>query len=431
MRKRSPAMALSAVAVLLALGFAMWHVAHPQRMTPDSMEYTRIAVTMRGASLSVSLTEAALARCASLAADPVGGYATAVPAYGAQAGVAERLPAIASARAGRYGAVPAEWMDPCTAYVLDHPVTDDPRYSRIFDSRPLYPALVAPLLTWWTPDVALVAVSATLAALAGLALYGLALALGWSPWAALLAEVLVFLLPIGSQGARPLTEGTTWLLGTLILLGSAWSTRHRAGGIGLSTVAAILLVLARYPTALFIGLGSLGLALLWLPWRRSSVTSQRPALVGPTVGLIAALVVPPALGWAGGADSLQDVVADHFTEPDRPEPLRLLLAQAAQLAVDLVTDRTFLLTAVGVLAMLGLAIAATRTLPATLAVAVPLLVAVGNVLSHPDLGEARRLFSWSGVTIALSVAALADFALRVLTRRRPPAVSAGEGTVHG
>ena len=264
MRKRSPAMALSAVAVLLALGFALWHVAHPQRMTPDSMEYTRIAVTMRGASLSVALTEAALARCASLAADPVGGYAKAVPAYAAQAGVAERLPAIASARAGRYGAVPAEWMDPCTAYVLDHPVTDDPRYSRIFDSRPLYPALVAPLLTWWTPDVALVAVSATLAALAGLALYGLALALGWSPWAALLAEVLVFLLPIGAQGARPLTEGTTWLLGTLILLGSAWSTRHRAAGIGLSTVAAILLVLARYPTALFIGLGSLGLALLWL-----------------------------------------------------------------------------------------------------------------------------------------------------------------------
>lgn len=405
-------------ALLLALLFAGWHATHPQRVTPDSMEYTRMAVLMRGGTEQQALTEAALARCASLVADPVGAYTRAVPRYADEPGVAQRFPAVEQQRAGRYADVPDEWMNPCVAYVLDHPVTTDPRYSRIFDSRPLYPALTAPLLSVLTPDLALVVVSSALAALAGLAVFGIAIALHWAPWTGLVAQAMVYLLPIGAQGARPLTEGTTWALTCLLLLGSAVAARRRLPGVALAVGAALMLTFARYPTGLFIGLSAIGLTVLWSPWLGwRGIRSSWPVLAGPLVALAGAMVVPRLLGWAGTADSLQDVVANHFTEPDKSEPVELLLAEISQLAARLGQDSSFTLPALGVLALLAWALAVCRTLPATLALCTPLLIALGNVLAHPALGEARRLFSLSGMTVALSAAAVLHWLVSAVRAR--------------
>lgn len=401
------------LSLLMAAGYGWWHASNPQRMTPDSTEYARIAMTMRGLPADVAAREAAMVRCVGLFHDPVDGYPERIDNHLSVEGVAERAAAVEAARAGRYAEVPADWLGPCTVYVTDHPVSEDPRYSRIFESRPLYPALVAVVSGFTTPYSALLAVSLGAAVLAGILTFLTVGVAGWGRAAAVVAQGLVYLLPTGNQGPRPLTEGLTWLAVSVLLLGVTLALRGARGwGIALQLAGAALLVATRYPTALFAGvavLALLGLAAVLRPrldWREAW-----PATAGPMLGVVGALLVPPILGWASGADSVQDQVADHFTKPDVANPYLQLAAEVKDLLLDVVADPYFLQSAALVAALLVAAVLLRPEPSVLVLVCAPLLVALGNIVAHPALGEARRLFSFASASVAFGCAVVVAAAI--------------------
>lgn len=403
------------LAALFAVLFGAWHAGHPQRMTPDSMEYARIALQFAGASETDARAEAALVRCVGLYRDPVGSYAERIPEYASQEGVAARAAEVQARVDGRYADVPEEWLGECGVYVLDHPVTSDARYPAIFESRPGYPMLVALTVGFVTPYAGLLLVSVLAAAVAGLLVVALARALGWSWPAALTAQVLAYLLPTGLQGARPLTEGTTWFAASLMLLGIALAAFGRtAPGLVVQVLGAVLLVATRYPTALFLGGFVLAALALLVLLRRMSLATAARLGAGSALGVVAALVVPPLLHWSSSADSLQDMVTDHFTKPDLGSPWIALVHDICELVTTLAADPYFLLAASAVVTAVAAILWADRRPVVAIVVVAPLVVACFNILAHPALGESKRLFSFAAISVALAAAGLVS---RILAAR--------------
>lgn len=214
----------------------------------------------------------------------------------------------------------------CLAANADYLVpTGSPRYQAIFATRPGYPLAVAALtpLTGMRFALWLVPVLSTL--LAGLGLWRLLTLIGVRSSVAAGGQALLYVLPTGIWGVRPLTEGPVLLGVVIAMLGAFLLTRDRnARGCALLVVGYLITGLVKYSTLLpLAGVFAVVAVLTWLV-RRSG---HRGALLATAISVAAAclcVLVPKWLGLAGLDDTLQDSFTDHFAKPDVHDTLSLL-----------------------------------------------------------------------------------------------------------
>jgi hypothetical protein len=287
---------------------------------------------------------------------------------------------------------------------LTAPETVDPRYQRIFVARPLYPLVAAPF-------VPVLGIDAMVAA----ALLGgtcLAVVIGWSAWhltrsrpVAAAAALFVFALPSGQFIAYLAPEGwmlALWAAG--LAVASLQLADPRPGRLGLLAVATALLVVTKSPNAAVLAVALMVVALV--AWRLDW-PERRPALQAASVAsavVAGQAVVNAALGLPGFLDSVQDVLTDHFTQPDVESPMLALAAfdlrQLPRWLTGLVGAPIELLLVVG--GAVALARSGARWAIVWIVGGLATLLVV---LAHPVTSEIPRLLApiWASVALGLAV----------------------------
>jgi hypothetical protein len=400
LRALGAAGAVAAVLFIAAgLFLACWNEPTPQAM-PDTYMYTRQAVIYSGAGTAH--------------ADEV----------------ASRL--VCSAR-NRY-ARQLGLRQACHHYPAHEP---DPRYLRIFTTRPGFPLLATPLVglagAWRGMEWA-TALAAALAAVLG---YAAVRALGGSRIAGLASAVLLFILPAGYWITRMLPEGA--MLAGCLATGAGITLlrpRRADGGsatapgrgritAGITLAAAGLLWTYVIKSANGFLLSSVLLAggagltgWTWVRprtaawWRTSGVVMAMLGLVG-TVGWV---VVSKLAHLPSFSDTIQDMATRHFRGRPTPNPLGYLLSRDAWFIphwfLVLVNDRWALpVVAAGIAALVWIC----RSW------AVPwLLIGVTGPLAmaaHPLGSEADRLVLPVWLPVIAGLALGADRAGRWAIRR--------------
>ncbi|WP_042427334.1 hypothetical protein [Streptacidiphilus anmyonensis] len=291
---------------------------------------------------------------------------------------------------------------------------NDPRYVRIFSTRPGYPLLAAPLVALLGGPAGLRVTSVLLTGIAGTLVFATLRVLLPSARrrVAAIGQVLCYLCPTGSYGVRPLSEGAALLCLTAGLFAVALCCDRRrprlwAGG-SLLAAAYLALGLVRYaevvPLALVTALGAAVHPVL----RRI----RRPAATGAGGAVVVAAVSLAALAGLGVADailhlpslsvSFDDLFSAHYTQPRAPDPLARLVVlnqrmwwQWAQTtATAPVLPLALLLGALGLRRAPG---------PVAAYAAGCAVTGVASVVAHPLSYEADRLMVpvWLPVIVGL------------------------------
>ncbi|MGV9454966.1 hypothetical protein [Streptomyces sp. NPDC003635] len=198
------------------------------------------------------------------------------------------------------------------------------RFMRIFEVRPGYPVFLVPFVTvlgaTWGLWAAGVAVTVAGGVLVFLVLRTLSVPLPL----ALTGQALYFVLPCGTTAMRPMTEGLLLALTLAALWGCALVLRGRRAGLALIVGALAAQFTVKHSQALFLGvcLAAAGAVVAVGRWRKGrapgrDVTAIAGIGLGAAVGTV---VLAKLLGYPAAAESLQDLLADHFTRPDRARP---------------------------------------------------------------------------------------------------------------
>ncbi|MET8946802.1 hypothetical protein ABZX30_25365 [Streptomyces sp. NPDC004542] len=269
----------------------------------------------------------------------------------------------------------------------------DPRYEKIFATRPAYPLLAAPFvaLLGAKPGLTLVALACT--TLAGYLVHLLLRALRAPPPAAVLGQVLCYVTPLASWGGRPLTEGPALALLTALLLASVWLLQRRVlPGAVLFTGAFALGLAVKYagflPAALFLAAAACA-SLLFVPRTRHRGTGWLAGLSAG--GTLAALALSGILGLPGITDSLQDTFTLHWTRPEIADPWRALARLDHQywwqwLQREALAPALLFLLAVGAWGVWR------RSVPVALCVIAVGLTGFATTVVHPLAAEGDRLY---------------------------------------
>ncbi|GAA0803128.1 hypothetical protein Sya03_02750 [Spirilliplanes yamanashiensis] len=302
-----------------------------------------------------------------------------------------------------------------------------PRYEAIFDMRPGYPLLAAPLTALFGVAQGLYLTSALCTLLGGLLAFLLLRAAGL-PWRyALLGQVAYYVTPFGLVGNYPLSEGPTFALVMGTLLGSWWMVRRRLALGATVLVASMALGFATRYSSFLLTAGALAAAGVIALLRRDARHRGTYLMIAVNAACAAAAVaVSVALRLPGMNESLQDKWTAHFVEPDVTDvwaPLvdlnvnywtvwaqeqarapYLLVLAAAGLWALFRHDRTLGWMVTGVAA----------TGPAT-------------ILAHPILNQDLRLMAPLWFTVVLGVPILVH-RLATRTTAEPAADPAGRET---
>ncbi|WP_327355662.1 hypothetical protein [Streptomyces sp. NBC_01304] len=220
----------------------------------------------------------------------------------------------------------AEYTRDCVAKYKNGLEPNDPRYEKIFHTRPAYPLIAAPFVWLLGAKAGLTLVALGFTTLAGYLVYLLLRALRAPPAAAVLGQVLYYVTPLAAWGGRPLTEGPMLSLMTALLLASVWLLQGRvrsgallftgAFALGLGVKYSSFLVAAPFLAAAVIA------ALLFVRGVRHRGTWWLAGL--STGGTLFAVVLSKVLGLPGMVDSLQDTFSLHWTRPEIADPWRAL-----------------------------------------------------------------------------------------------------------
>ncbi|MEW2399539.1 hypothetical protein [Streptomyces sp. NPDC046862] len=200
-----------------------------------------------------------------------------------------------------------------------------PRFMRIFEARPGYPALLVPFVTVFGVTWG-VWLAGVLVAVAGGVLAFLVLrTLGAPPVVALTGQVLFYVLPCGATAMRPMTEGLLLDLTLAALWGCALAVEGRGReGAALVGGALGLLFAVKHSQALFLAVCLVGVCAVTAVRRRGRRSElDRPLLLVGAVaggGALVTVVVAWLLRFPSTADSVQDLLTCHFRRPDRARP---------------------------------------------------------------------------------------------------------------
>ncbi|MFI8194566.1 hypothetical protein ACIF8T_38655 [Streptomyces sp. NPDC085946] len=386
--RRRPPRALPA---LVAAAFVLLHVfGYPAtRFSNDSYRYARMAYAFLGDSRQEATRKAVAAYCADTA----------------RLVHRERLLGQLTFREpGRRAAYAAR----CEEKYAGGLVPTDPRYERIFTTRPAYPLAAAPFVALLGAKAGLTLVALACTALAGYLVFLLLRALRAPPPAALLGQVLCYVTPLAAWGGRPLTEGPALAVLTALLLASVWLLRGRVLPGAVLFAAALGLGLAvKYSTFLMAApllAAAACAALLLVPRTRHRGTRWLAALSAG--GTLAALALSRALRLPGLTDSLQDTFTLHWTRPRIADPWRALARLNLHywwqwLQQEALAPLLLFLLAVGAWGLWR------RSVPVALCVIAVGLVGVAGTVAHPLAVERDRLYVpvWlvpvTGVPLAL------------------------------
>jgi hypothetical protein len=201
-----------------------------------------------------------------------------------------------------------------------------PRFLRIFEVRPGYPALLAPFVavagvTWglWAAGLC-VTVAGSLLAVRVLR------TVGSPPGIAVSGQALYCVLPCGATAMRPLTEGTLMALTVAVVWGCLLVLvgGRRRRGFALAAAGFAALFAVKHTQALFLG-GCLAaaLAMVAAAGLRGGRTA-RPGVAGLLLlalgAAVATAVAAGALGYPTAYDSVQDLLTAHYARPDTAAP---------------------------------------------------------------------------------------------------------------
>ncbi|MEU5701685.1 hypothetical protein [Streptomyces aurantiacus] len=202
------------------------------------------------------------------------------------------------------------------------------RFMRIFEVRPGYPLLLVPFVTVFGVTWGLWAAGVCVAAAGGVLVFLVLRTLGAAPGPALTGQALYYVLPTGATAMRPMAEGTMTALTLVALWGCALALRGRPARRPAAAVAGALALLftVKHSQALFLAGCLAGAFCLIAVYHRRA---GRP--VGDAVRTLLTVTVSAAVGtvllarllhYPSESDSLQDLLTDHFFQPDRARPWR-------------------------------------------------------------------------------------------------------------
>ena len=207
------------------------------------------------------------------------------------------------------------------------------RFLRIFEVRPGYPLLLAPFVAVFGVVWGVWLASVLIAAAGGVLAYVVLRAVRAPVRVALTGQALYYVLPCGATAMRPMTEGVLLALTLTALWGCALARQGRVrAGVPLVAGSLAALFTVKHSQALFLGVCLAGACAVIAARRgHGSVRGGEPWVLAVGAVSACAAVGTPALAallrYPASAESLQDLLTDHFTRPDRtapwPEFLRL------------------------------------------------------------------------------------------------------------
>ncbi|MFJ8533025.1 hypothetical protein [Streptomyces sp. NPDC093591] len=299
-----------ALPALVAAAFVLLHLfGYPAtRFSNDSYRYTREAYEFLGDTPGEATRKAVAAYCADTAR---------------LVHRNRRLDQLAFRDPGREAA----YARRCEQRYANGLEPTDPRYERIFHTRPGYPLIAAPFVALLGAKAGLTLVAVAFTTLTGYLVYLLLRALRAPPPTAVLGQVLSYVTPLASWGGRPLTEGPTLAGLSALLLASVWLLRRRVpAGVLLFTGAFGFGLAVRYSSFLMAApalAAAACAALLFVPGTRHRGTWWLAGLSAG--GTSVALGLGRALDLPGMSDSLQDTFTLHWTRPEIADPWAALV----------------------------------------------------------------------------------------------------------
>ncbi|MDF3145570.1 MULTISPECIES: glycosyltransferase family 39 protein [unclassified Streptomyces] len=387
-----------ALPALVAAAFVLLHVfGYPAtRFSNDSYRYTREAYEFLGDTPREATRKAVAAYCADTA--------RLVHRNRMLDQLAFRDPGREAAYARRCERTYANGLEPT-----------DPRYEKIFHTRPGYPLIAAPFVALIGAKAGLTLVALAFTTLTGYLVYLLLRALRAPPPTAVLGQVLAYVTPLASWGGRPLTEGPTLALLTALLLASVWLLQRRVpAGVTLFTGAFGLGLAVRYSSFLMAApalAAAASAALFFVPRARHRGTWW---LVGLSAGGTSVVLgLSRALKLPGISDSLQDTFTLHWTRPEIADPwsavVRLNLQYWVQwLQNEALAPMLLFLLAVGAWGVWK------RSVPVALCVIAVGATGFAATVAHPLAVELDRLYVpvWLIAVIGLPLAVTRFSAVR-------------------
>ncbi|WP_377268933.1 hypothetical protein [Peterkaempfera sp. SMS 1(5)a] len=227
---------VAALPLLVVLVFAALQVvAHSDwTLTNDSYRYARQSLEILGSSPAQARHQAVRAYCAS---------------HAVQQQLTHGPDPLFSKPSSRRARDPRS----CVAANPDGLAPTDPRYERIFDSRPGYPLLISPAVAAFGVTRGMWLTGVLLTAGASLLVVALLRQAGGSAAAAVAGQLLFLCSRLGWWSTQPLAEGAV-SAGVLAALLGAWRLLHghRLAGAGLLTAALTATALVKYSAAMML-----------------------------------------------------------------------------------------------------------------------------------------------------------------------------------
>ena len=303
------------------------------------------------------------------------------------------------------------------------------RYEAIFLSRPGVAVLYAPAVALLPDRLALGLTALVLMLVGGFLIYLFLRVLKAPPGIAILGQALYYVLPTAEWSIDPKGEAAVLALTAAVLLGVAYVVTGRTR-LGLTVLSFSFVVgfLVKYSQFMLIGAALTGTAVLAALLARRAARPVRPLLIVAATALAGTLLQffgAKLVGWPGGSESMQDLLTNHFAEPDVPDPVAQWLRLNSYYWPWWLTEQLRAPLALGswLVAGWGLFRARSRVAFAVFAVAMSAFV---NQFGHPEPGQADRLI----VSLWFLVICGLPILLTYLVARRDGTDAGGFGTAH-
>ncbi|MFC7275487.1 hypothetical protein ACFQS1_15970 [Paractinoplanes rhizophilus] len=281
------------------------------------------------------------------------------------------------------------------------------RYEDIFLSRPAVSLFYLPAVVVAGPRAGMWATTLAWTLLAGVLAFLLLRRLGMPLPLALLGQVLLLILPMRNWMMAPLAEGMTITLMMACLLGAVYAlTGNRGRGVALLATGLAVGTFVKYSQFLLFAValaGVLGLVLLFARRRGERLPDGSGMVIAVALAAAAGMfLLSRGLGWPGGADTIQDLLTDHFRQPDVAEPVGTWLSVNGEfwqqwLAGQLQEPFQVVAWAAGVWGVLRL-----RT-TAAFAVLAALPAGLANQFGHPNITQGDRIYTAAWLVVVYGI----------------------------
>ncbi|MEU5308115.1 hypothetical protein [Streptomyces sp. NPDC021562] len=309
--------------LVLAVVFAVLQLADVTgRDTPDSKNYVSYALTLGGAGKREAAAETVDWVCAGRASGAERARRVDVLRFRAPSPARKVYAACRSDELGRVDRRLKAGGVQTDGHVVPFV---GPRLRAIFEVRPGYPVFLLPFVTVFgvTWGVWLASVLVTVAG--GVLVFLVLRTLSVPVPLALTGQALYYVLPVGTTAMRPMTEGLMLALTLTAVWGCALALTGRARA-GTTLVAGALLALfaVKHSQALFLGVCLAGAgAAVALRRRRHGRAPGRGVVAVAAAGCLAVagtLLLARLLHYPSEAESMQDLLTNHYARPDRAHP---------------------------------------------------------------------------------------------------------------